>query len=208
MLCPECRGRLVYVDPTRTRCSVHGGEFRILFWRGAHGATDAESPDPSTAATATAGTPPPIMCASHPRQPAVRRCNVCGAGACATCDFAFPGEVHLCPRCATAKDRPLSPKRSRYVLGGYALAVWCTLGLGVMMSGALKGVAHTKSDLEMVGQVIGLLVMLPALAGAGVSFAALEKRLANPPRVWGAVIWNLSIVGVLVLLTIVGTVSG
>ena len=33
-------------------------------------------------------------------------------------------------------------------------------------------------------------------------------RLANPPRVWGAVIWNLSIVGVLVLLTIVGTVSG
>src|SRR5215475_2051895 len=40
-----------------------------------------------------------ITCVQHSKIQATEQCKRCGAFMCATCDFAFPGGVHLCPIC-------------------------------------------------------------------------------------------------------------
>lgn len=119
MICPECRGRLVAVDNKTARCTVHGGEYSILYWNGevpapaaapvsvASGsqqetstrvelASRAET-EVSGPASDTATPVPPhlvsVMCAGHPQVQAIGRCSACNTPVCATCDFPVPMTV-------------------------------------------------------------------------------------------------------------------
>ena len=161
-----------------------------------------KSPGPPAAAV-PAGT----MCAQHPSVQAARLCTACGSPMCETCDFTFPGNVHVCPRCVAQPKGELSAKRKRSVRWSLALAVWCTLGLAVLLCGALAEVADTQEELAVLGVVISLLVLTPSIIGTAVGVSALDRRLSNPASIWVAVIWNSLILGLLLILTIIGTVS-
>ena len=138
-------------------------------------------------------------CQAHPTVDAVRLCRQCKAPICPTCDFSFPGGVHLCPTCATTTDRRLSPKRRRLVGWAFALAIWCTLGLAFLFIGAAADVEE-----EALGAVVGFLVFIPAIIGFALGLSSFDRRLGNPPVVWVAALWNVFIFAVMLLLVIVG----
>ena len=146
---------------------------------------------------------PGVMCVTHPNVQAVVRCKTCGAAVCATCEFSFPGGIHLCPRCATAPKKALSGRRKTLVGVAYTFAVVATLGFVGMVMYAAGGV-HSRGDAEVVGQMILFFVMLPSFIGLIVGACAFEKRLGNTAAVWGAVVWNGLVLAVIVCLAIVG----
>ncbi len=292
MLCPECMGPMVTRDGKTATCTLHGGEYRILFLRGqpmlprpsippvvttpapvvsqpvASSAPvpggqklvegqQAENPyrapdgllekcvrHPQTttqqhcavceapicmvcAFPQSDGTqlcpdcvvqarqpmpvvsevPEGVMCSRHPAVQAVVYCASCRQPTCATCDFALPGGVHVCPDCVTRTDQRLSSGRKTLLGWAYALAVWCTLGLILLFSGALADMANDPAGEEALGVVLWIFVFLPALIGTALSLAGFDRRLRNPPAMWVAMIWNLVIVAILVLLTVVGLLA-
>lgn len=151
---------------------------------------------------------PGTKCRFHDTADATTVCRVCGAPVCATCAFAFPGNVHVCPNCATNRPKNLGAKRKNLLTWAYVLAVWSTLGIVVMLSGVLAETVQTESDLAALGMAISLFVILPALVGVGLSFACLERNLGNPASVWGAVVWNCLTMGVLLLMVVAGMFLG
>ncbi len=275
MLCPECLGPLVTSDGKTARCTLHGGEYRILYLRGQavvqplpkHSAftpiSDSLTPEseldagnpyrspiqrlqtcvnhpevrtdrtceacgeaicpvcafpqangsvlcPDCVGTARVHTPDQrevpdgVTCSGHPEVQAVHYCTSCRKPVCPTCDFALPGGVHVCPDCAMNTNRGLSSGRKKLVGWALGLAVWCTVGLALLFTGLFAEVASNPHEAEAFGMVFSLLVFMPALVGVALSLATLDRRLNNPPVVWVAIIWNIVIVAILLLLTLVG----
>jgi len=136
--------------------------------------------------------------------PAVKRCRECRKAICSTCDFAFPGGVHLCPACATSASKKLSPNRKKLVIWAYGLAIWGTLGMAVIFSGALAESVDSQSDLEAFEMVMGWLVIIPALIGCALGFACLDKRLGNPPVIIVATVWNTILLAIWLVLIVIG----
>ena len=147
-----------------------------------------------------AGPTPGTACRKHPQVAAIRLCATCRAPMCSTCDFGFPGDIHLCPTCATA-PRKMSGKRKGLVVSALGLATWSTIGIVLMFSGALAGAAAEKG-FEVV---IGLLVGIPAIVGGALGFACMDRRLGNPPIVWVAAIWNGVLLTTWVVLCVIGS---
>jgi hypothetical protein len=196
MLCPECMGLMATTDGQNARCTVHGGQYRIMFTRAAQERHNF-TPPPLT----------PMMCGIHPAVRATERCATCGTPICATCDFAFPGGLHLCPNCASKPTQGLNPRRKKTLIFSYLLAVWCTLGVAVLLSGKLAGFTHTPEDLQALGTMLMLFVFVPALVGVGLAFGSLDRRLGNPVSVMISVVWNSIIVAILVILTVIGNLK-
>ena len=201
--CPDCRKVLVLDGSDELRCESHKGQYRVLFVR-------PQPPEP-VVEPAAAGEAPPSppararpRCERHPNVESIARCDQCGSYCCATCAFAFPGDTHLCPRCATEPQKALSPKRRNLVIGGYVAAAVTTLGIAVLLSGVLAPLRHDKEMMQLVGVLVSLFVFAPGLVGMALSFSAFEKRLPNPPLLWGAVIWNAILMAVLALLILLG----
>lgn len=149
-----------------------------------------------------------VMCAQHPGVAAVRRCAMCSKAMCQTCDFQLPGHFHICPDCASKPQTDMSPKRKRNLIISFVLAAWSTLGVAVLLSGALAGTVHSKSELEALGVAINLLIFAPAIAGTALGFACHDRKLSNPPAIWVAAGWNGLIVIGLLLLTLFGIANG
>jgi hypothetical protein len=247
------------VDDQTARCSLHGGQYQILFARevgaaqggpagspptvcqqhpnlaaayacakcgaGLCATCDFPQPDgthlcagcaaavPLTILAPGAEAPPVILgkfgfCLQHPRVAAVARCRSCGAAVCSTCDFVLAGNVHCCPKCATQPKKGLTPKRRKALAWAYGLAIWATLGLAVMLSGALTPEGGSKAEEEAIGAVIGFLVLIPSIIGTAMAVSAVERRLPNPPSIWGAVVWNGLLLVIFLLLAVVGTFMG
>ncbi len=277
LICPQCLGTLEMQDGQSARCTVHGGEFRVLFSRWqpppppAPPVVPTETQTPSMTAVpdgvvcvqhasvpavflcqncsqpicavcafpvegggqicpncferlpgvrpatepSSFAAPPPVVsqvpegvrCVQHPHLPATRQCRTCGAFMCATCDFTLPGGIHLCPACATTPKTKLSPRRRNLLVGSFALAVWCTIGLAILLSGALADTVQTKEGEQAVGVALTFLLLIPAIIGMALGFSAVDRRLPNPPVLWIATIWNILIVGGFVLLCIVGSMK-
>ena len=124
---------------------------------------------------------------------------------CTTCDFALPGGIHVCPACATAPQTVLSSRRKKLLIGSYALAVWSTLALAVLLSGALAEMGKTKEGEMALGLIFSVVVLVPSIIGTALGFSAKDRRLANPPQVWVAVVWNSVLLGAYLLLCVIGT---
>jgi len=143
----------------------------------------------------------------HPSVAATAQCKSCGAFMCATCDFELPGGLHICPACAAAPKTALSPRRKKLLIGSYGLAVWSTLGMAVLLSGALAEAGQTKEGEAMLGVALSLFLLIPSIVGLALGFSATDKRFANGPAIWIAIIWNGIILGAFLLLSIIGTFS-
>jgi hypothetical protein len=141
-------------------------------------------------------------CKVHPDVEAVERCNTCRTPLCATCDFALPGNLHLCGECATSTNNPVTGKRKRNVLVAYALAAFSSVGMIVSLAAAA-----TLGE-EAAGGLFALTTLFPSLIGTGLGIGALDRRLGNPLWIWGAAVWNGFIFGIFLLLSVIGTFMG
>jgi hypothetical protein len=146
--------------------------------------------------TAGYGVAAGTVCRTHQQNAAVAYCRSCAAPICNTCDFAFPNGVHVCPHCVSRPPQRITPTRKAQLIWSYALAVAATVGI-VITAIVAMGMA-SQEDVILLGLVVIALVLAPNMAGLGVSLCATDKRLGNPPVVWGAVIWN----GILTLLIV------
>jgi hypothetical protein len=151
---------------------------------------------------------PGIMCSRHAEVSAVRRCNVCHTPMCQTCDFELPGYFHVCPGCATNPQREMSSGRKRNLIVSYVLAAWSTLALALLFAGAFAGMmGSSKADQEIVGVIFSFLIFIPSIAGTALAVSARDRKLANPPSLWAALIWNAIILAVLIILIIIGNLT-
>jgi hypothetical protein len=223
-------GPMVTADGLTAVCTIHGGEYRILFARNAvssdmvqqpmvmqpqAGGVATAMPQPAQmydeiplaeAAPTSAPRPPTVMCRTHPDMPAVAYCRTCGAPSCNTCNFVFPGGVNLCAACATKPQDALNPKRKKLLGWSYAMAIWTTIGIALLLTGAFK--PHSKSDQEAIGVALEIFVFLPSIIGTALGWASMDKRLGNPAWVWVAAIWNSLILTILIALTVIGLSMG
>ncbi|HEX9048529.1 MAG TPA: hypothetical protein VF988_15985, partial [Verrucomicrobiae bacterium] len=143
-------------------------------------------------------------CVQHPTVAAVQICHACGASMCATCDFLLPGNIHVCPTCATKPNTELSPKRKKMLIGSFALAVWCTLMAAALMGGVFRGFARNKADQEALGMLLMLLLLVPSIIGTALGVGARDRRLANTVAMWVAIVWNAVFLVGFILLMILG----
>jgi hypothetical protein len=123
---------------------------------------------------------------------------------CATCDFLLPGNLHLCPICATAAPGGMSSKRKKMLFGSYALGVWCTAMFAGILGGAFREAARQSQT--AVGIVFIILLLLPATFGLGLGAGA-KGRHAGSVGVWVAILWNLLIIGAFIMLAVIGSLS-
>jgi hypothetical protein len=224
MLCPECMGAMVSTDGQTARCTVHGGEYRVLFSRqpiAAPATVPATPPEWEPGIAADDSTLPVITdqpdmaaaqvcamrCLQHPNVAAVQVCKSCGAPMCGTCDFLLPGNIHVCPRCVAAPPKGLSGKRKRLLYTAYGFAVWNTLGLALLMSGVLASEFQTKEKEQILGVIYSVFLWIPSLIGAALGISCLDRRLRNPGSVWGAVIWTCILLGIHIVLVVIGNFS-
>ena len=223
MECTNCQREFrVALAPPLLTCSRHGSipATTVCNRCGTYLCATCAFPDkrsgslcPSCAAVPVAAQPrqtglAPRQCAMHPAMRAVGSCSGCGVAVCGTCAFDFPGGVRLCPRCAASPQKGLSAKRKKALVWSYVLAVWTTLGLAVLLSGVLASSLQSKSDVEVLGMVLMIVIFAPSIIGTAMGFSAMDRRLSNPAAVWIAIVWNGIILAVLLLLTIIGNLSG
>jgi hypothetical protein len=145
-----------------------------------------------------------IMCVQHSKVQATQQCRRCGGYMCPTCDFAFPGGVHFCPTCVSKADDGLSPRRKQLLVGSYLFAVWSTVGMACLVSGALRGLADKKEDQTALGWVLLIFVLGPAITGLAFGMSGKRKQAANPATLWIAIIWNAILVASFVVLMLIG----
>lgn len=127
---------------------------------------------------------------------------------CATCDFALPGEIHLCPACATKPVTKLSAKRRTAMIWSYVCAAGATIGFVVTMIAAVNlARQHKQVEQQTLGVAMMLVVFVPAAVGIGVGLGAIDRRLVNPLSLKIATVWNGLILGAFLLLSIVGAMS-
>ncbi len=197
----------------KARCTIHGGAYQVLFQRTPEAPPAlAAASDAAGAAADPAANPPPaapplsagLRCVQHPHLPAIRQCQSCGAYVCSTCDFAFPGDLHLCPTCATKPQTELSGKRRTMRAWSFGLAVGATVGMVLVFAGVFQGKARSAAEVEALGGLLMLMILVPAIVGISLGLGATDRRLANPLSLRVAVIWNGLLIGAFLLLCIVG----
>jgi hypothetical protein len=222
MLCPQCMGSLVSSDGRSARCTVHGGQFTILFNRDA--APTMENPpenSPATPAAPSAGppVPPPLptaaqmlaahppatmRCVQHPSLPATQQCQSCGAYMCDTCDFALPNGLHLCPACATKPQTALGPKRKKAMIWSFVCAAGASAGFVLTLVYAGLHPPKTALEQQAIGTIMLFVTLVPAIVGFGFGLGAIDRRYRNPISLWIAAGWNAVIIATFLLMCIVG----
>ena len=140
------------------------------------------------------------QCQNHPDVAAVVRCKSCSASLCKTCDFEFPGGIHLCPSCATKTSSPMTGDRKKFLAISYLCAAWVTVLLGLSLSGMFVEMVED----EFAANLFGLLLTIPALIGLALSLGSMDKRAGNPASVIASVVWNVVLTVVWIILCVVG----
>lgn len=149
---------------------------------------------------------PGVNCLQHPNVPAVSLCHKCDAPICATCDFTFPNDLHICPKCAENNEIVISPKRKKSVIWSFVCASGA-LAIFVVFFVAAQEI-QSESELELFSMLFGSLIIFTAAAGVALGFSAMDKRLGNTLSMWIATVWNLITLGAFILLCIAGLFVG
>lgn len=149
----------------------------------------------------------PRPCAQHPHVVAVAACQRCGAGSCATCDFVFPGTLHLCPDCATTGQGGLSPLRKKYLIASFILAGWSLFALAAVMVGAAAMWGDSPAAEMALGLVMIIVAFGPSLIGTALGMSAFRKGASNPVSVWIALVLNSLVLAGFALLVVVGNLT-
>jgi len=200
--CPDCMGALAEAPEGSLRCTIHGGTYRVLFQR-----SPLASSSPLPVTTAAGQAPTAHRCVQHPHLAATRQCQACGGFMCDTCDFVLPGEIHLCPSCATKPQTELSSKRKSQRAWSYGLAVFATFGLMLIFSGIFAQAASSEQGEEAVGVLFMFMVLVPAIIGMSLGLGAIDRRLTNPISLWIPTVWNGLMVALFLLLCLIGLAS-
>lgn len=142
-------------------------------------------------------------CADHPDVQAAAMCRLCGKFVCATCDFALPGGVHLCPACVeNQSSEDVSPKRKKLSYIALALAGWSTALFVLMFVGAFNSMFADPETGKLADLFITNITLWPLLVGTGVSLSALDKKLKNTGLMKAAAWWNGILGGIFLLIVI------
>lgn len=143
-------------------------------------------------------------CFDHPDNPAVARCRLCAKSICATCDFALPGGVHLCPVCVenSQSSDEVSPKRKKLSYIAIALAAWSTILFVMLFAGAFNSLFTDDPAGNAADMIITNLTLWPLLIGTGLSMSAIDRRLKNTGLMKLAVWWNGILAAIFLLILI------
>ena len=147
---------------------------------------------------------PAPNCADHPDNPSVAYCRLCAKPICATCDFALPGGVHLCPSCVenSQSSDEISPKRKKLSYIGLGLAVWSTIMLVLMFSGAFNEMLTDDEGGQAADVILTNITLWPLLIGTGLSMSAIDRKLKSTGLMKVAVWWNGILAGIFLLFII------
>ncbi len=188
--CPACG------KPNRLEngyCVACGSAFGLL-----SGVQVVRSPPPGSV-------PVGVKCAQHPEVDAVNRCRVCASGVCATCDFTFAGNVHVCPRCVEQQATAgLSPGRRTKMLWALGLAGYGAVLMSLLLTGTLHRMLHSNGTNEAVNTLLGFAILIPAITGTSLAFSSYDRRLSNPLGVKAAVWANSILLAIYMFLTVLG----
>lgn len=88
------------------------------------------------------------------------------------------------------------------------MAGWSSLCMVALLAGAIAGLAEDKASETVVGLVIILGMVLPSIIGTAMGMSALRKGASNPVAIGIALVWNALLLGGLILLMIIGNLSG
>ena len=208
------------VDATQASCAKHGA-YTILFKRSAE--------DDGLIPLAQSTMPPPVPrqapiayaqqyvpyaqaipaqplgpCQNHQQVAAVQRCIRCSARVCSVCDFTFPGDIHLCPRCVTSSAGSISPGRRGMMIGAYSTAGAATLLIVLFIVASASGAFGPAG--EIIGMLLFFLLVGCVIAGLGLGLGVIDRQLNNPVSVWIAAAWNGVLALGMLLLTIFGLI--
>jgi len=208
------------LSATQAQCARHG-PYQILFQRSAADdglipLAQSTTPQPPKSNTlsyarqympyAQAATPPAIgPCQNHQQVPAAHRCYRCSARICSVCDFTFPGEVHLCPRCVTSGGG-LSPGRHGMMVAAYTMAAVATfIIIAIIVAAATRSISG--GGIIIMG-LISLLLVPTIIIGLGLGVGALDRNFSNPVSLWIAASWNGLLGLILILLVLIRLIMG
>lgn len=200
--CPECLGVLELRENNTARCTIHGGEFEVLFVR-----EDVLTPAYAGAPSPLDATGAPVSashyCVQHTHLPATAQCKSCGAYMCDTCAFDAGGGIKICPTCAASPKTAMSPKRKKMLIGSFALAAWSTLIFFPLVLGA-AALGQNEAAQEVLGAALIFLVLIPSIIGVALGVSSMERRMKTGIGTWIAISWNALILGGFLLMMIVG----
>lgn len=147
---------------------------------------------------------PGVKCINHAAVEASHLCRYCKAGICETCTFSFPGELHLCPACATKQPAAMTEKRRFYLIWSYVGALVTTVAIAFSLTGVQYAGSQTQSERESIDTLIGGLWIAGIMVGLVCGSLARPRGSPSPGAVRGALVWNWVLAGILLLLIIVG----
>lgn len=151
-----------------------------------------------------------VQCTVHPDNPAIGSCVQCGKAICATCAFALPGGAVACPPCATGSmsGGEVSGAQTRNAWISLICAIVATLAFIILMifTAPLPENQDPSVEEAMVLLFLFLAFLGVALVGMGFGFASRKRQRPTPVLGWVGLIWNLVMVGGMVLLILLGIV--
>jgi len=148
-----------------------------------------------------------LTCVNHNSVAAARRCGYCGAGICETCAFTFPGDLHLCPTCATQPSPAVLERKKKFLVWGYVGAIFGTLTtIGLVYYGATARSDGGQAD-EAVTGFLGLMWMGSVATGLICSNLARTRGVTSSWSLRAALIWNWFLTALIVVSMIAGIAS-
>ena len=225
--CPQCGSAMSAIDATQARCARHGA-YTILFQRAA-AADDGLIPLAEPAAPPSQSAGPATLpyaqqyssyaqqytpygqprqqvamgpCQNHQQVAAVQRCTRCSARVCSVCDFSFPGDIHLCPRCVTSASGALSPGRKGMMIASYCMAGAATFLFALLVVRGAMGMFAGMGAMAI--GILFILLLACVVSGLGLGVGTIDRKLNNTVALWIAACWNGLLFLALVLTTIVG----
>lgn len=144
-----------------------------------------------------------LKCVNHTGVAAARRCGYCGSGICETCTFTFPGELKLCPKCATEPSMAVLERKKKFLVWAYVGASVGTLTLaGSVLYGA-RAVQGDPGD-EAVYSLIGWLLLASVGTGLACANLARTRGATSSGSLRAALIWNWALAVLVAVLMIMG----